>query len=112
MLAAGFRFRNPAAILFPYFFLFIIITKTPSSIAKTPVHISADKCSWNTVSPIMRAVIGSKDPSMAAFVEPISLIDIVIVSIEIIVGNSANPRLSNHCEGVVNICKSWQKCKL
>ena len=65
-----------------------------------------DKCSWNTVNPMISAVIGSNEPSMAAFVEPISFIDIVIVSIDIIVGNSAKPILNSHCEGVDSICKS------
>ena len=73
-------------------FFLTIINKTPESIARTPAAVFSVKCSWKTRTPINMAVTGSKEPNIAALVEPISFIETVIVSRDIIVGNSASPR--------------------
>lgn len=58
------------------------------------------------------AVNGSNAPRMAVFVEPISLIAIFIVSIEIIVGSKAKPKEYPHKIGLFSICNCVQNFKL
>ena len=68
-----------------------------------PIIILNVSCSWKMKTPIIIAVIGSKDPRIAAVVEPISLIDIVIVSIDIIVGKSASAMAHPHNIGLSRV---------
>jgi hypothetical protein len=51
--------------------------------------------SEKTTVPTMMAVIGSKAPNTEVFVGPISRVEREMVSIEIIVGNTANPAKQN-----------------
>ena len=84
---------------------FLVITRiTPVRIRATPKIILAVRCSWKNITPKNIAVKGSSAPSIAVVVEPISFIEIVIVSSEIIVGKSANPKVQSHKKGLSIIC--------
>ena len=85
---------------------------TPKRIKDTPLTIRSVKCSLKKINPKNIAVIGSKAPSMAVFVEPINFIAMFIVSIEIIVGKIAKPKTHNHKNGLCNICNSVQNLRL
>ena len=57
------------------------------------------RCSWKNTTPKNIAVNGSNAPSIAVVVEPISFIDIDIVSSEIIVGNKARATVHSQSKG-------------
>ena len=69
-------------------------------------------CWLNNVTPKNNAVMGSKEPKRAVFVAPISFIDSVIVSIEIIVGIIAKPIAQSHKNGLFITWSFVQKFKL
>ena len=68
--------------------------------------------SLNKITPIKRAVTGSNAPKIAVFVEPISFIPSVVVSIDIIVGIIANPTTHSHSGKLCIICNCVQNFKL
>ena len=91
--------------LFYALLLFRKITSiTPNKIKITPHKILNVNCSLKNKTPTTIAVKGSKAPRIAVEVEPINLIAIVIVSIEIIVGNIDNPNVHIHKNGECKTC--------
>ena len=69
----------------------------------TPIDILNVSCSLKNKIPKNIAVSGSNAPKIAVFVEPISFIETISVSSEIIVGNSASPVTRNHDTGLCRI---------
>lgn len=80
-----------------------MIRITPPKIRTTPSIIRGVSLSWKNTTPKKIAVKGSKAPRIAVGVEPISLMAIVIVSREIIVGNTASAIVHNHKNGLCMI---------
>ena len=73
-----------------------MINITPERIKIMPKIILRVNVSWKNKTPKNIAVSGSNAPKTAVLVEPISLMAIVIVSREIIVGKIASPIAKNH----------------
>ena len=67
-----------------------MIKITPESISIIPKTILGVSVSWKNKIPKNIAVNGSSAPNTAVFVEPINLIEIVIVSKDITVGINAS----------------------
>lgn len=78
----------------------VIISNTPDKINIIPRVILKVKCSLKNKIPKKIAVRGSKAPRIAVVVEPISLIAIVIVSRDIIVGNMERQITHSHINGL------------
>ena len=78
----------------------VIISNTPDKININPRVILKVKCSLKNKIPKKIAVRGSKAPRIAVVVEPISLIAIVIVSRDIIVGNMERQITHSHINGL------------
>lgn len=89
-----------------------MIKNTPKRIKATPIIILSVSCSWKNKTPKNIAVKGSNAPKSAVVVEPISLIAIVIVSRETIVGIIESPNAYNHNKGLSKICNCVQNFKL
>ena len=78
----------------------VIISNTPDKINIIPRVILKVKCSSKNKIPKKMAVSGSKAQRIAVVVEPISLIAIVIVSRDIIVGNMERQITHSHINGL------------
>ena len=89
-------------LIYACFIFFEIIRNTPNKINITPIDILRVRCSLKNNIPKNIAVSGSKAPKIAVFVEPISFIETVIVSREIIVGKIASPITNSHKIGVLS----------
>ena len=89
-----------------------MIKITPESISIIPKTILRVRVSWKNKIPKNIAVNGSSAPNTAVFVEPINLIEIVIVSKDIIVGKIASPIVKSHRYGLSGICNSVQNFRL
>ena len=63
---------------------------TPNMMSRMPMAMFVVNASWKIVTPTTTAVIGSNEPMMAVGVEPISSIERVIVTSEIMVGTMAS----------------------
>ena len=72
-----------------YFFL-AIISVTPAKMAMMPMPNCSEKVSPKTKTPMMTAVTGSKAPIMAAGVEPMRLMEMVMKKSDNTVGSKAS----------------------
>lgn len=73
---------------------------TANTISNAPKAMRTVKLSPNTNTPIIKAVTGSNAPIIAAYVEPMALIDMFINSTEITVGTMASPHTFTHPDSV------------